>query len=149
VKPGRVDHVGIVVRDLDFAESFLRAVFGLERAGIEPSPGVRAVFYQAGDITIQLVEDERRLGEAPIARLEHICMDVDDIDEVMAASARFGAGFAWEEPVVHGGGRMRAQFITENGGLGVVFQLNDSRGTPDGRQYAPADLRAVSEATRE
>jgi catechol 2,3-dioxygenase-like lactoylglutathione lyase family enzyme len=145
MKPSRMNHVGLIVKDLDFAETFLHQVFGLEPAGIEPNPGVRARFYQAGEITIQLVEDELRLRGAPVARLDHLCLDVDDIDEVMAAGERFGSDFVWDEPLVHDG-TSRSQFISDLGGLGVVFQLHDVRGTPEGRQYTPDDQRILSEA---
>ena len=148
MKPSKMNHVGLIVRDLEFAEAFLREVFGLEPAALEPNPSVRARFYQAGDVTIQLVEDELRLRGAPIARLDHICMDVDDIDEVMHAGERFSAQFVWDEPLVHAGS-YRAQFIKDSGGLGVVLQLQDARGTPQGRQHTPNDQRILSEAMAE
>jgi catechol 2,3-dioxygenase-like lactoylglutathione lyase family enzyme len=145
MEAGRVDHVGLIVKDLDAAEAFLQDVFGLKPAGIDPNPVVRARFYQAGNITIQIVEDELRLRGAPIARLDHICMEVDDIDEVMAAGQKHKAEFVWEEPLVHRGNN-RTQFITDRGGLGIVFQLNDLRGTAEGRQFKPADHEALSNA---
>jgi catechol 2,3-dioxygenase-like lactoylglutathione lyase family enzyme len=145
MKPSKMNHIGLIVRDLDVAEAFLHEVFGLELANLEPNPGVRARFYQAGDVTIQIVEDELRLRGAPIARLDHVCMDVDDIDEVMAAAERFGAEFVWDEPLVHAG-TCRAQFIKDRGGLGIVFQLNDQRGTSRGRHHTANDQRILSEA---
>lgn len=146
MKPSKIDHVGLIVRDLDTAEAFLMGVFGVEPAGVEPNPGTRARFYRAGDITIQLVEDEQRLRGAPIARLDHICLQVDDIDEVMAVGKTHGAEFVWDEPLVHREGQDRTQFITDRGGLGVIFQLNDHRGSPEGRQVVPADRETLSRA---
>ena len=147
MKPGHVDHVGLIVRDLDAAERFLNEVFGLRPAGVEPNPGVRARFYAAGGITIQIIEDESRLRGEPIARLDHIAFQVDDIDEVMRAASEHGAEFVWDEPVVHREGTERAQFITDQGGLGVIFQLNDKRGTPDGRQFRPEDQADIGRKT--
>ena len=144
----RINHIGLIVKDLERAEAFLRDVFGLQPAGVEPNPAVRAVFYQAGDITIQIVEDELRLRGEPIARLDHICLDVEDIDSVMAAASRFDAQFVWDEPLVHRD-TQRAQFITDQGGLGVVFQLNDELGTPEGRPFVPADQETLSRAMAE
>lgn len=142
---GRVNHVGLIVKDLDTAEVFLRDVFGLEPARVESNPAVRARFYQAGGITIQIVEDELRLRGAPIARLDHICLDVDNIDEVMEAGQQHGATFVWDEPLVHEA-RYRTQFITDRGGLGIVVQLHDEKGSQEGRQFVPADQETLSKA---
>jgi hypothetical protein len=72
---------------------------------------------------------------------------VDDIEEVMQATREHGARFVWDEPVVHREGTERAQFISDNGGLGVIFQLNDRRGTPGGRQYRPEDQADIGRNT--
>ena len=145
MRQSKVDHIGIIVRDLDAAAAFLTQVFGLEPAGIEPNEGVRARFFQAGPITIQVVEDDQRLRGAPVARLDHICLEVDDIGAVMEAGRTFDADFVWDEPLVHRGDN-RAQFITDRGGLGVIFQLNDHRGDATGRQYEVADVETLSRA---
>lgn len=143
MKESVFNHVGIIVRDLDAAASFLVEVFGLTPAGVDPSPGVRARFFNAGPVTIQLVEDERRLRGSPIARLDHICLDVDDIDEVMAAAGRFDTESVWEEPLEHHE-TSRAQFLTDRGGLGIVVQLNDDRGDGTGRRHTKEDQDRLS-----
>lgn len=145
MKPSQVNHVGLIVADLDAAERFLTEVFGLTPAGIDPNPGVAARFYDAGGITVQIVEDAKRLRGAPIARLDHIAFDVEDIDEVVSAAATHGAETVWDEPVVHRGNH-RAQFITDRGGLGIVFQLDDERGSAAGRPFKPEDQETLSRA---
>lgn len=140
-----LDHVGLIVADIDAADRFLTEVLGLRPSGREPNPGVRARFYEAGGIRLQIVEDPARLRGSPRARLDHIAFEVDDIDQVCHEAARHDSTLVFDEPLVHGGDQ-RSQFLTDSGGLGVVIQLNDHRGSPDGRHYEPKDMDTLREA---
>ncbi len=82
----RIDHVGVVVEDLDQASQFVREVLGLEQTASrnDPARGNRVAFFRCGDTEIELIEwtdsTERshRLGDAR-ARIEHIAIEVDDL----------------------------------------------------------------------
>ena len=123
----RLNHVGIVVPDLEAAERFMTEVLGLERAKRRPEPNLKAAFFACGDVEIQLVQDEERLGATPDGRLEHIAIDVDDLDALEARLRESGAEMAYPEPKEYGDPpHFKTQFTRETAGsLGVMFQLTE------------------------
>jgi methylmalonyl-CoA/ethylmalonyl-CoA epimerase len=84
---GRLDHVGIAVRDADAAIPYYRDTLGFPVVGdeIATDPGVRLVYLDAGNAFIQLVEPVR--DDAPVAvwlqthpeGLHHVCFRTDDL----------------------------------------------------------------------
>jgi methylmalonyl-CoA/ethylmalonyl-CoA epimerase len=105
----RIDHIGIVVDDIDRARTFLdRLGLQLERAQEVPERSVKIAFYHCGDGRIELIEPTtpearaKRLGEGNIARLEHIGVEVDDIVQVMDAIHGLGVRFTTDQPVMVG-----------------------------------------------
>ena len=98
---GRLNHIAIVVADLEQAASRWRDVLGAEVS--EPQAlsehGVTVVFINSGNSKIELLEP---LGEeSPIAKylerypdggMHHMCFEVDDIlaarDQLLAEGAR-------------------------------------------------------------
>jgi methylmalonyl-CoA epimerase len=124
-----IDHVGIVVRDLEQAKAMIEALFGLtvaEALDARASLGVSTVFYRFGNISLELLEpsDEdgrrRRLGEQDV-RIEHICFRVDDIEQAAAALAARGAD--WSTPTAVPVGDRLVRFSTPESTGGVVYQL--------------------------
>jgi catechol 2,3-dioxygenase-like lactoylglutathione lyase family enzyme len=114
----RLNHVGVVVADLEVAKRFLRDVLGLELVLEREVPAKQRLtaYYRAGEVDIELIEDRdpeakaRVLGGAP-AVIEHIALDVDDlpgtIEVLEAKGVRFRDGgilqvgpreHAWTEP---------------------------------------------------
>ena len=87
----KLDHVGIVVRDIDKALSFFSTPFGLRpwRRGIVESPelGIKTVLLPIGkDQSIEIIEPtdpQKHFGQHLRTRgegLYHLCLMVDDID---------------------------------------------------------------------
>lgn len=91
----RIDHIGVIVDDLDEATRTLRDVLGLAEGDRVERPNLRSAFFSCGGTEIELVEilDEAerrdRLGDAS-ARIEHIAFEVDDIDATYAALTALG-----------------------------------------------------------
>ena len=86
--PNRIEHIGLVIDDLESGKAFMADVLGfeLEREVDLPDRAVQAAFYRGGYIQleiIQLTTDEarhRRLGpDGTKARIEHIAIIVDDL----------------------------------------------------------------------
>jgi catechol 2,3-dioxygenase-like lactoylglutathione lyase family enzyme len=126
----QLNHVGIAVADLQAADRFMTEVLGLDRVDGPPDPSQTAAMYRCGAIEIQLVQDAERLAGAPVGRLEHIAIDVEDLTALEARLCAAGAELQYEEPVVWGDSqRFRTQFTRETGGsLGVKFQLTERLG---------------------
>jgi len=84
---GGLDHVGIAVHDADAAIPYYRDVLGFDLVGdeIADAPGVRLVYFDAGNALIQLVQPVR--DDAPVAMwltahpegLHHVCFRSDDL----------------------------------------------------------------------
>lgn len=102
----RIDHVGIVIRDMEPAQRFAREVLGLElKLEPPPTPNRTAFLAWPGDPArvelVQLVdagERERRLGDAE-GRLDHVAVEVDDLEAAIAELQQRGVQFTTEEPV--------------------------------------------------
>jgi len=98
---GRLNHIAIVVDDLNVATARWRDVLGAKVSQAQPLPehGVTVVFIDSGNSKIELLEP---LGEnSPIAKylerspdggMHHLCFEVDDIlaarDQLLAEGAR-------------------------------------------------------------
>lgn len=121
-----IDHVGIVVRNVDDALPYWRDTLGLRVTGDElaEEPGVRLVYLDAGTTSIQLVEPVRdhstlhawldRRGEG----LHHVCFVTPDL-EALAAAVPGGAG-----PLFRAGRRRRACFLEEEPN-GVTIEVTE------------------------
>ena len=95
----KVDHISILVENVDDAMKFYVDLLGLVVVKIEDSElhGVRAAFLRAGDIMVELIEP---LGPGPLQTLlekrgpgfHHVAFEVPDLeralDEVAAAGIR-------------------------------------------------------------
>lgn len=125
-----VDHVALVVRDVDASLAYFTGQLGLTVIRDEvtaASGGARLVFLDAGAVAIQLVSPTGPDG--PMAAhladhgegLHHVCLAVDDIDASLAALAP-GAGVA----VAVGGRGRRTAFLPGAPG-GMVTELAEVR----------------------
>lgn len=104
----RIDHVGVIVDDLDEAKRFL-ASMGMRFARDLAIPGrLRAAFYACGETQIEVIEiDEpaeraRRLGDAT-ARIEHVALEVDSLSTTLEALRGLGVETTTSNPMAVGG----------------------------------------------
>ena len=104
---GRIDHVGIVVAGLDPAAEFARRVLGLElKIQPPPAPGANAIaFYGwAEGARVELIEladpeaRAARLGD-DVARIDHVAVEVDDVDAAAVELRAQGVDFTTADPV--------------------------------------------------
>src|SRR3981081_2929101 len=96
---GRIHHVGVVVADLANARRFLEDSLGfrLEQSLSLPDKNLEAgLFSLGGGAQVELIElgepqaRAERLGEGNIGRLEHIAIEVDDVEAVREELRRGG-----------------------------------------------------------
>jgi len=125
-----IDHVAIVVRNLDEALAFYRDALGLdviERCDV-PEEGVEIASLPLARGRIELV---RPLSdEGGIARflekrgegLHHICFVVDDIVDAMEQLREAGADLVTDEPQIGADGT-RYIFIHPKSAHGVLLEL--------------------------
>ena len=123
-----VNHIGIVVADLDEAKRFLTDVLGLEllRERDVPERHRKTAYFDAGDVEIELIEEhddgarQRVLGGAS-AIIEHISFDVDDLERT--AQQLVDLGVRLQGTIVQVGTRRNAWTEPSTSG-GVMFQLS-------------------------
>jgi methylmalonyl-CoA/ethylmalonyl-CoA epimerase len=126
----KINHVAVVVSDIDEALEFWQDALGLELSHVEDVPGqeARVAFLPAGDSKVELVEPTT--GDSGLARhldkrgpgLHHICLEVEDIEGTLARLKEKGVRLINREPVTGAGGRKIA-FIHPKSTGGVLVEL--------------------------
>jgi methylmalonyl-CoA epimerase len=130
--PRRIDHVAIIVRNIEQALSFYRDTLGIVPSAIKEvsSEQVRIAFLPLGGpqgSEIELVEplnDSSSLAKFLEKRgegLHHICLEVDDIDAALQEMQEKGAPVLDTQPRVAAEGR--AVFLHPKGTNGVLLEL--------------------------
>ncbi|MET1000929.1 MAG: VOC family protein [Acidimicrobiia bacterium] len=90
----RLDHVGVIVDDLDEASRLLEAL-GLVEQERGEHDGLRLAFFSAGNALVEIIEPTdpevraQRLGDAR-ARIEHIAFEIGDLDGALSALGAIG-----------------------------------------------------------
>jgi len=130
--PKRIDHVAIIVRNIEQALAFYRDTLGITPSEIKevPTEHVRIAFLPLGGpggSEIELIEPttpdsslvkflEKR-GEG----LHHICLEVDDINDALQEMRDKGAPVLDQQPRLAAEGR--AIFLHPKGTNGVLLEL--------------------------
>jgi methylmalonyl-CoA/ethylmalonyl-CoA epimerase len=125
----RIDHVGIVVADLDAAVQTYCEQLGFQETARLPIPEqmVHAVFLQSGDNTVELIAPtDPDSGTARFLRtrgegVHHICYVVDDLPAALGALRTQGIRLIDETPRqgVHG----QIAFVHPKATHGVLIEL--------------------------
>ena len=129
MKPIKINHVAIVVQDIDSALNFWEQTFGLELDHVEEVPlqKSKVAFLPVGESEIELVQPttsdsglanflEKR-GEG----MHHICIEVEDIDAALAELKSKGVRLINEIPEELPGRKMA--FIHPKAANGVLVEL--------------------------
>jgi len=123
-----IDHIGVLVADLDTAGRFLAETFGLEldREAVVASLGVKARFYRCGPVMIEIYQAddpavaESRLAGAP-AKLEHIAIRVESLPEAIGQLSEHGVRWVHEQPIPTGPNM--SHYTDPATSAGMTFQL--------------------------
>jgi catechol 2,3-dioxygenase-like lactoylglutathione lyase family enzyme len=127
----RLDHIGIVVDDLDEAVAFLTGTLGLAPGPTIdlPERGTRAAFVEFENASIELIElsegeaRDRRLGRGQ-ARIEHVGIEVDDPDATFETLGGQGVEFtAPPERRVTAWDTRKYFFTKPESSDGVIYQF--------------------------
>jgi len=128
----RIDHIAIVVQDLDVALGVYRDLLGLQLERVEevPAENVKVAFLALpeGDGEIELVQptaDDTGIARFLAKRgegMHHICFEVDDIEAAMATIAASELQVLEDKPRVGSQGR-KYVFIHPKTAHGVLIEL--------------------------
>jgi methylmalonyl-CoA/ethylmalonyl-CoA epimerase len=128
-KINKINHVAIVVADIDQALSFWRDALGLELDHIEDVPSQKAVvaFLPVGDSEVELVKptaDDTGAAKFLAERgggMHHLCFEVDDIVAKLEEMKSKGVRLINETPIELPGRKMA--FIHPKSTGGVLVEL--------------------------
>lgn len=127
----RIDHVAVVVDDIDQALSFWQDGLGLEVTHVEDAPTDPSIvaFLPIGDSSeVELVKPTSM--DSGVARylknrgpgIHHICFEVDDIVQCLKRLEANDVKLIHKEPVIGTGGK-RIAFIHPHSTHGVLVEL--------------------------
>jgi methylmalonyl-CoA/ethylmalonyl-CoA epimerase len=138
-KVKRIDHVAIVVDDIEAALGFWRDGLGLEVTHVEDVPDQESVvaFLPTGDSEVELVKPST--AESGVSRflsrrgpgIHHICFEVGDLELYIRRLQEQGVRLINTEPVVGTAGK-RIAFVHPASTHGVLVELYElSRQEPE------------------
>ncbi len=130
--PKRIDHIAIIVRNIEQALLFYRDTLGITPNEVKevPTEQVRIAFLPMGGpggSEIELIEPIN--ADSSLAKflekrgegLHHICLEVENIDTALAEMQAQGAPVLDEQPRIAAEGR--AIFLHPKGTNGVLLEL--------------------------
>jgi len=125
----KINHVAVVVSDIDAALTFWRDALGIELNHIEDVPSQKSTvaFLPVGEGEIELVKPTSDdSGGAKFLQergggMHHLCLEVDDISAKLAELKAKGVRLINEEPQVLPGRKMA--FIHPKSTGGVLIEL--------------------------
>ena len=153
----RIDHIAIVVPDIEEAQQFYHDVLGLQLSHVEQVDEQEAIvaFFPTGESEIELVEPITETSG--IARylnkrgpgIHHICIEVDNIDASLKDLKSSGVELINEEPTIGSGGKKIA-FLHPRSTYGVLIELYESTPEePQRRASIMEDLRSRFDVERQ
>ena len=141
MKIKKIDHIGIVVNDLEEVVSLYSDVLGLhlERVGEVPEQGVRIAFLPVGESEVEILEPLDRSCGSIAACLEkrgecmhHLCFEVEDIEAALQELDERGVRLVDREPKIGDHGQKMA-FLHPKSTHGVLIELYE---LPHGDEHA-------------
>jgi len=126
----RIDHIAILVEDLDEALSFWRGILGVELMFIEdlPEEHAKVAFLPMGESEVELIKPTTE--DSGLAKylakhgpgLHHICLEVEDIEKVLEGLKEQSVQLINKTPLTGSRGE-RYAFIHPKGAHGVLIEL--------------------------
>jgi len=127
----KINHIAIAVPDIEEAARFWKEHLGLEMSGQETvsTNKVKAGFIPIGESRIELVQPSA--PDSPVAKfiekrgpgIQHLCLEVDDIDAEVERLKASGVRLINKEPVAGAHG-YRVAFVHPAATGGVLLELS-------------------------
>ncbi|MBU5257270.1 methylmalonyl-CoA epimerase [Tissierella praeacuta] len=127
---GKVDHIGIAVKNLNETLRFYEDILGMKSVNEEvvEEQKVKVAFLPIGDTEVELLESTEEDG--PIAKfiekkgegIQHIAYRVDDIEKAIEEMKEKGIKMIDEKPR-YGAGGAKIAFLHPKSTFGVLIEL--------------------------
>ena len=130
MKIKRIEHVGVVVRDVDASRRLWEDCFGIKLGGVEQIAGRpnKLALYPIGESMVELLAgiepDSKfaRMCDEGKGGINHICFEVEDIDEALAELKAKGGALIDQVPRIGHAG-CRIAFLDPAGTEGCLIEL--------------------------
>ena len=130
MKIKRIEHVGVVVKDVEKSRALREGCFGIKLDSVETNPTkpVKLAIYPVGESMVELIA-----GTTPDSKhqqmvadgkggINHLCFEVENIDEALAELKSKGIALLDEVPR-HGHAGCRIAFIDPKATEGCLIEL--------------------------
>ena len=125
-----LNHIALVVEDLDAALNFWSGVLGLQldgKAAFVPNEEVNIAFLNIGEARLELIQPTTT--DSGVAKflakrgpgMHHICLEVDDLETILNVLMEKGIELINESPRERHG--RRYAFVHPNSSFGVLLEL--------------------------
>ena len=126
----RIDHIAVVVDDIDAALAFWRDALGMVMTHPEEVTEQESIvaFLPTGGSEVELVKPTTETSGVAkyLAKrgpgMHHICLEVDDLEAMLADMKAKGVKLINETPAI-GAGRKKIAFIHPSSANGVLVEL--------------------------
>jgi len=126
----RIDHIAVLVDDLEKTLAFWRDGLGMELSHLEDVPAEKSMvaFLPVAGSEVELVKpttDDSGLARYLEKRgpgMHHLCLEVDDIEGMLARLKGAGVQLINETPLTGSGGK-RYAFVHPKSANGVMVEL--------------------------
>lgn len=130
MKIKRIEHVGVVVRDLEASRRLFEDCLGIPFGGMEVSElnRLKLSMYPVGESMVELLtglEPDSKFGKLVAegkTGLNHICFEVENIDEALAELKAKGVALL-DEKARPGHAGCRIAFLDPKGTEGCLIEL--------------------------
>lgn len=129
---GRLNHVAVAVKNCDRAAKLWRAL-GLEVNKVDrlPEHGVKVAFVELENSKVELLEPIGKnspingfLDRSPVGGIHHICVEVDNVREMMKKVQTHGIRVLSDEPKIGAHGKP-VVFLHPKDCNGVLLELEE------------------------
>ena len=102
----KVAHIGLVVKDVEQSAEFYCKVLGCTKVDEQVDDRLKIWVLRAGNQLIELLQYLKvDQGERGAGAIDHICFQVDDMDDAVAKLRAAGVKLLFDAPRLFGNGR--------------------------------------------
>ena len=130
MKIKRIEHVGVLVKDVDKSRALWEGCFGIKLDAVETNPvrPVKLALYPVGESMVELIagttpdsKHAKMIAEGK-GGINHICFEVESIDDALAELKAKGVPLLDETPRIGHAG-CRIAFLDPAGTEGCLIEL--------------------------
>ena len=128
MKIKRIEHVGVVVRNVEASRRLWEDCFGIKLGAVEQNATRKLALYPIGESMVELLAGTTadtkfaRMCNEGKAGINHICFEVENIDEALAELKSKGVPLLDETPRIGHAG-CRIAFLDPAGTEGCLIEL--------------------------